>query len=348
MLDSQARSRTSYFKMLLAGAAAAFSVANELPSLAILPLWGLVSLRISFGKTLLGFVPGILLVAGAFFATNWLAHQSLRPPYAHRGVGNLLDSVELDAVDLTRSTPRDSLQVAQDHRASIAEKLHCEEERLSIERARSDRWLRATVAEGRKEKRFFAIVVTDTRIEIREWDDWYDYPGTYWVEGKLTGVDQGEANRMIYAVHTLIGHHGIFSLSPIWLLSLAGVWFWISQRRDYVSAVPTGAPMRDFPCISVAIISLVSLVCLFFYLSRPQIDRNYGGVSSGLRWMFWMAPLWIFVAIAAVDKLSISRLGRIVCGVFLAGSCFTVSTSLDNPWTHPWIYRLMEFLGLPL
>ena len=38
-------------------------------------------------KSLVPFALGIGIVAAAFFSTNWIAHQSLIPPYAHRGNG---------------------------------------------------------------------------------------------------------------------------------------------------------------------------------------------------------------------------------------------------------------------
>ena len=44
----------------------------------------------------------------------------------------------------------------------------------------------------------------------------------------------------------------------------------------------------------------MTLICLVFYiLLRPQEDRNYGGMTSGFRWMFWFAPLWLVVMIPA-------------------------------------------------
>ena len=51
------------------------------------------------------------------------------------------------------------------------------------------------------------------------------------------------------------------------------------------------------------------LVCLVFYLARPQADRNYGGMTSGFRWMFWFAPLWLVALLPAADRLAASRAG---------------------------------------
>ena len=36
-------------------------------------------------------------------------------------------------------------------------------------------------------------------------------------------IDQGEPSRALYAFHVLIGHHGILSLTPVWLLSAVGL-----------------------------------------------------------------------------------------------------------------------------
>ena len=69
-------------------------------------------------------------------------------------------------------------------------------------------------------------------------DNWYDY--TYEHNGRVMesywkhpeGVDRGEPSPGVYALHVLVGHHGIFSLTPIWLLSVAGTLVWLFQRRD--------------------------------------------------------------------------------------------------------------------
>lgn len=335
LLDSQSRYGATVWKMFLGGSVAAFSVANELPSLALLPLWGLISLRLSVSKTLLGFIPGICFIAAGFFATNWLAHQSLRPPYMHRGVGSVVAS--LDVPPAADKTP---LETANQYAPAIAANLGIDAEQIEIVPARNDRWVRANIAE-----RSYALVLSTNSIEIRQWDDWYDYPGTYWQPKKLAGVDRGEASPAKYALHALIGHHGIFSLTPIWLLSLLGVAAWWVERKNMVAEMPSQAKFRSFPVVASAAITLVTLVCLAFYISRPQIDRNYGGVSAGLRWMLWFAPLWIFLAIPAVDWLSKKRWGRALCGCLLIFSVFSVATSLESPWNHPWIYRWMQSIS---
>jgi hypothetical protein len=48
----------------------------------------------------------------------------------------------------------------------------------------------------------------------------YDYPGSYW--NNPTGMDALQEPKRIYLLHLLIGHHGLFLLTPILLLALVG------------------------------------------------------------------------------------------------------------------------------
>ncbi|HEX3727067.1 MAG TPA: hypothetical protein VHV08_12520, partial [Pirellulales bacterium] len=140
----------------------------------------------------------------------------------------------------------------------------------------------------------------------------------------------GEPSQLIYALHTTVGHHGIFSLTPVWILSVWGIA--ILWRRDEYRAL-------------AAMIAVVSLVCLAFYISRPQMDRNYGGMTSGLRWMFWFAPLWLVAMVPAADRLAVSRAGRGVALMLLTFSVLSASYPTWNPWTHPWLWHLFSYLG---
>ena len=60
---------------------------------------------------------------------------------------------------------------------------------------------------------------------------WYLYEGSHWSKAKLNegkptpGIDfaRTRESRAWYAFHLLLGHHGAFSLTPIFLLSLVGM-----------------------------------------------------------------------------------------------------------------------------
>lgn len=173
-------------------------------------------------------------------------------------------------------------------------------------------------------------------------ENWYDYE--YTVKGKTrdsywrnsVGIDRGEASKQTYALHTTVGHHGIFSLTPIWLLSVAGIGYWIAKGNRN---------QREFAFATLAI----TLACLYFFIvMRPLTDRNYGGMTSGFRWMFWLAPLWIGTALPIVDRLSRSRTGLALVGTLLVFSALSASYPTSNPWTQPWIYQWLSYLGFPL
>jgi hypothetical protein len=91
--------------------------------------------------------------------------------------------------------------------------------------------------------------------------------------------------------------------------------------------------------------AVITLVVLAFYLTRPLIDRNYGGHTAALRWMIWLTPLWLLTLLPAVDWLGQSRQGRAILLALLAISAFSAHYAADNPWTHPWLYQLGLWLG---
>ncbi|MBN2023900.1 MAG: hypothetical protein JW809_14045 [Pirellulales bacterium] len=248
--------KRSAWYFLLAGFAGAFTVTNDLPALAFLAALGGVLLLKAPRPTLFFFVPAVAVVAAAFFGTNWIAHEDLRPPYMHRVEG----------------------------------------------------------------------------------DNWYDY--TYERNGRQiesywrnpVGLDRGEPSDRVYALHALVGHHGIFSLTPMWLLSVAGVLVWLvrGDRNRRELAVLVGG---------------VSVVCLVFFLFLETHGRNYGGMSCGFRWVFWLAPLWLVVMLPAADAMARRGWTQALALVLLAASVLSASYPTWNPWTHPWLLDYLHYLG---
>jgi hypothetical protein len=211
-------------------------------------------------RTLAGFAPAVLIVVAGFFATNWIAHESLRPPYLHR---------------------------------------------RTIDPA--DDWYRYTYQRGGKEYH------------------------SYWENPQ--GIDRGEPSRAVYALHALAGHHGIFSLSPVWLLSLVGLAMWLVRPAD--------PRLRELALLTAA----MSAACLVFYLGVVgQGERNYGGMTSGLRWMFWLIPVWLVVMLPAADLAARRRWSRAAALVLLAVSALSASYPTWNPWTQPWLHNFLDYL----
>jgi hypothetical protein len=164
------------------------------------------------------------------------------------------------------------------------------------------------------------------------WDHWYEYEDSYWFSEKKAGVDLGEPSRAAYAFHVLAGHHGVFSLTPLWLLSAAGVGFWL---------VKADARMRGF----AVMIATLTVVCLGFYIARPLKDRNYGGICCGFRWAFWLVPLWLVALLPAADWVAQRPWAKVVALVLLLLSAMSAGYACLNPWSQPWIYQYVLYLG---
>ncbi|MDA0970132.1 MAG: hypothetical protein O3A60_06820, partial [Planctomycetota bacterium] len=170
-------------------------------------------------------------------------------------------------------------------------------------------------------------------------ESWYDYrfelPNgrvieSYW--RSPSGVDKGEPSLPRYTWHSLLGHHGIFSLTPAWLLVPCGLAV-VAFRQ------PRGQRRAAFA------VAAISLTVMAFYLTRSPEDRNYGGVCSGFRWVFWLAPLWVAAVVPAADAVSRSRSGRALAASLLGFSALSVAYPTWNPWIHPWIFEWMSYAG---
>lgn len=240
----------------VAGFAAAFTAACELPALSFALCTVVLVAWKSPRAALVATLPGVVVVAAAALGTNYLAHGTVAPAYAQRHVPG----------------------------------------------------------------------------------GWYDYQfrrgdrvlDSYWKSTTpKSEIDRGEPSRAAYAFHVLLGHHGIFSLTPVWLLSLAGLALTLVARGG-------GAPATGHRAIAAAILAC-TIVCLAFYVARPLADRNYGGMATGFRWAIWFAPLWLYAMLPAADALAATRAGRFLAAVLLAASVMTASYPTWNPWTQPWL-----------
>ncbi len=312
------------------GLGAALTIACELPALLMFVFWAVMFYRQDRLSFYVGFLPGSALVAVAFFGTNWAAHQSFIPPYAHRSDGPVIASATFTG----EPTDAAAMTLMRDQLLASGEVLRENADgpfRVTAT-GTADRWVVETDNSNQRFALRRAQPDMADRWNLHRWNHWYEYPGSYWMTPRR-GVDKGEPNRVVYAFHATLGHHGLFSLTPIWFLVPLGL-FLRSQERG----------RRSRWWLSVAIIA-ATLICFAFYISRPLIDRNYGGVSCCFRWMLWFAPLWIWGLLPAADRLSSSHWGRWLMVALLVASVFSAFTALPSPWQHPWIYRYADFLG---
>jgi hypothetical protein len=163
--------------------------------------------------------------------------------------------------------------------------------------------------------------------------EWYKYPGSHWLKldqkPPPAGIDFADEPKEVYAFHMLLGHHGLFSLTPVWLLSLWGA------ARTLRGPSP---PLRALGAVTLL---TTAVVCGFYIVST----NNYEGWTSGPRWAFWLTPLLLLALLPAADVLAGARGGRGLALLFLAASVFTAAYPAWNPWRHPWPYVLCEYMN---
>lgn len=227
----------------------AFTACCELPAALMVALIGLWMLCRSGKRTILYFVPGVVLPLGFFVLTNYLATGSWKPFYT--GFGTELYNYTVNGKP------------------------------------------------------------------------------SYWTNPQ--GIDRSQDSFPVYLFHCLLGHHGLISLTPVTLLT---IWSW---RRGSAGA---SSGLKLLNQVSLA----ATVIVLAFYMTRTE-SYNYGGMTCGLRWMFWLIPLWILGMLPTLDRYASHAGFRIFSGICLAVSVFSVHWEGTNPWRHPWIFVWLEQWG---
>jgi hypothetical protein len=160
----------------------------------------------------------------------------------------------------------------------------------------------------------------------------YRYEGSFWnTPLEMDWFNDHPESYPTYLFHMTFGHHGVFSLTPLFLFSIYGASVLAARRGT----------MRP-----VALLTLVLTVVLIgFYLWNPKA-RNYGGSTNGLRWLFWLIPFWLLTLPEGLRGADRHKTTRTLALAALAVSVMSVGYSLRGPWSHPWILDMLEHLDL--
>ncbi len=317
------KENASWIWYFIGGGSAAFTAVNELPAMSLFAALTAAMTWRSPRRALLAFLPPAIVIGGVSILTNYLAHDTWKPAYAQRYDGVLLGHLPDNATQQL-----DQKLVPNE----LAEELsrHQRPNGLDVKVTVVQPGRRWSILDEASQQRF-TVVRAQSGLELRLSHNWYEYEGSYWLDGVRAGVDRGEPNHLRYAFHVLIGHHGVLSLTPIWLFAAAGL---IRSLSSY----------NEFRAIA-ALTALLTMLCVVFFLLRPLEDRNYGGVASGFRWLFWLIPLWLLFLIPAMDAIATSRRWRIIAVASLLMSTFSAAYANLNPWSHPWLYQYWSDLG---
>lgn len=330
------------------GLSSGFAVANELPALAWTCLMVAVSFVYSREQTIRFMLPTIAVIALAYFGTNLIAHRTLRMPYSFRTDGPVIAEIERPKpaewrtgpmpVEMRRQLNRVLENNEYDRNQLLGPNTWLEESRYPLATDVEERWVvrdffQYPVAPDQWRGLVLRRLKERSQWELCRWGNWYDYPGSYWHDQTRVGVDVGEPSVLRYAFHCTIGHHGVFTLTPLWLLCVFGV---VYGSR--------GSP--TWRLVTWAIVGL-TVVVVGFYLTRPQIDRNYGGQASALRWLFWLGPLWWVLLLPTVERWGRSTVGWVVLLMLLITSVVSAQIPATNPWVHPWPYQWLQSTTQP-
>ncbi len=155
--------------------------------------------------------------------------------------------------------------------------------------------------------------------------EFYHYPGSYW--NNPVGMDSLQEPKWYYFFHCFLGHHGLFSMSPILLLPIPG---FLSGLKSKI---------YPLPILFWATISGTFSIILYV-IFRTQ---NYGGDVIGLRWFFPFLPIFAFMAFPFIEKLSVRKAGKILCVILLL---LSLPSNLESMWKEVSVKGFWEHLWI--
>lgn len=164
-------------------------------------------------------------------------------------------------------------------------------------------------------------------------DTYYVYPGTVWLNPR--GIDGQNEPKLWYAFNLILGHHGLLSLTPIFLIS---TWGLMTRRGAFNAAHQIVNWM--------GLVLLISITLLYIIATR-----NYGGGCQGPRWLLWLTPFLLIAMPQVLQRHFHSRNFRTFACLALLISVYSVSYALvkgpwgdsRDSWLH-WIFRYMHWI----
>jgi hypothetical protein len=172
--------------------------------------------------------------------------------------------------------------------------------------------------------------------------DEYLWEGSLWKTPlDLDAFNEHPESYGTYLFHMTLGHHGVFSLTPIFLFSVVGAARLLAGGGRLPLLPPKGARMAAVAWLT----TVLTVVVLAFYTWNPKA-RNYGGSTQGLRWLFWLIPFWLLLLPKGVEGGQSRSWVRGLALLALGISVVSVGYAIRNPWSHPWILDALEHLDL--
>jgi hypothetical protein len=164
----------------------------------------------------------------------------------------------------------------------------------------------------------------------------YNYPGNVWQVPR--GIDAQFEPKWWYALNLTIGHHGLLSLTPIFIFS---VWGMLRQKR-LTAAEGFGQSYRIVNQLGLFL--LVSITLLYIFATH-----NYGGGCQGPRWLIWLTPFLLISLPPVIHRHFHARSFRFFAWAALLISIYSIGYALvKGPWGHErdsWLQWAFRYAG---
>ncbi|MBW7864485.1 MAG: hypothetical protein H3C30_08740 [Candidatus Hydrogenedentes bacterium] len=159
-------------------------------------------------------------------------------------------------------------------------------------------------------------------VQMRE--DLYVFESSYWRHP--LGIDALNEPRGVYLFHMTLGRFGLFSLFPVLLLGVAGL-FRPRCPDEPRAGMLAGAAAAAF------------LLLTAYYAAGTN---NYGGASYGFRWYICAVPVLMLAALPVFARLR-GRAAWALVLLLAAVSLYSSWECLQAPWgdSHEWTCRLI-------
>lgn len=152
--------------------------------------------------------------------------------------------------------------------------------------------------------------------------DLYDYPGSYW--NNEGGIDALREPKHIYAFHALLGHHGLFSMTPVFAFA----------AFELVRTLRKKLPYAAEALFTVAASGVLILFYIFY-------SHNYGGWCVGMRWFVPFMPFLLLFTGLWLERTQLKNWTLMLFLGAFAVSQFNVQDALTSPFQfsrwHNWL-----------
>jgi hypothetical protein len=171
---------------------------------------------------------------------------------------------------------------------------------------------------------YLAHIATGSYIPAYADAGMMSYKGSYF-GGRRAGIDALFEPKTKYAFNVLIGHHGLFSMTPLFGFSLFEIGRRLWKRDKYVA--------------ETIVFTVVITVVTAFYIFRTH---NYGGWCVGMRWLVPVMPWLVLLFGLWLDRTKLGKVKWSFVVAAFAVSAFNVQDGLTSPFQFSVWHNFLE------